>query len=120
MSVHYEGPFNRLLYDTTIFIIFVTTIGNGVIAKPLVIWFELKQDAVNEENFDYNKYYGWDNRRKGNYFSRWWYWFEDQFLLVYFTKDHRKQCSTDKARLEIQEEKVFDDLDKDIHKTHVS
>eukprot|EP00091_Calanus_sinicus_P022152 TRINITY_DN6894_c0_g1_i8.p1 TRINITY_DN6894_c0_g1~~TRINITY_DN6894_c0_g1_i8.p1 ORF type:complete len:175 (-),score=70.10 TRINITY_DN6894_c0_g1_i8:2-526(-) len=45
MVVTYEGPFHKIFYDTTLVVIFFTTIANGIITKPLVTSLGLKAEA---------------------------------------------------------------------------
>ena len=114
MSLDYNGPFKQMFRETTILIVFITTLGNGILAKPLVTLFDLKQES-SQDDFDYDKYYGWDSKWKGNYIARWWNWFEDAVLLKYFTKSHKKQSAADKEKTEKFEEKIYEDLDRDMH-----
>ena len=43
MALDYDGPFKLLFHDTTLFIIIVTNIINGVLTKPLVMCLKLQQ-----------------------------------------------------------------------------
>ena len=57
MVVHYTGPYNPLFYDVTVITIFFTSIVNGILAKPLVSAFDLKQVESSSE-VDYKEVYG--------------------------------------------------------------
>ena len=51
MVLHYNGPYYRKFYDVTVITIFITTLVNGVVAKPLVLMFNLKaKDTDTVEN----------------------------------------------------------------------
>ena len=113
MIVHYEGPYSKLLYDVTVITIFVTTIANGIVAKPLVILLKLQADSSGDK-FDYDKHYGWD-QKKG--FFKYWSWLEENFLFKYFTKEHKHEPHdvAMKEIIENEEEKILEILDESIH-----
>ena len=75
MVVTYEGPFHKLFYDTTLVVIFFTTIANGIITKPLVTYLGLKAEAG--VHTDYGLYYGYDQYVPG-WLARGWGWLEDK------------------------------------------
>lgn len=48
MAISYNGPFNQMFADTTLVIIFVTVIINGIATKPLVKYFKLDKDQTGD------------------------------------------------------------------------
>ena len=113
MVTHYEGPYKQELYDVTVIIIFVTTIVYGMAAKPLVIFLKLQADSSGGK-LDYDKLYGWD-QRKGCY--KCWSWLEDKFLFKFFTKEHKHEPHDValKEIIELEEDKMFEKLDENFH-----
>ena len=71
---------------TTVFLIFVTTVLNGMLAKPLVGLLQLKEEVGDE---DYDHEYGWDDLEKLSPVVRAFKSFEDRIILPLFTKDHK-------------------------------
>ncbi|XP_023334389.1 sodium/hydrogen exchanger 5 [Eurytemora carolleeae] len=56
MVLAYDGPFHEIFSDTTLVIIFVTVILNGLIAKPAINYFKLEagEDIVQYSTIRYS------------------------------------------------------------------
>ena len=75
MVVSYKNSFKDMFVIATVFIIVVTTLLNGILTKPLVLFLGLKQgDHVN-----YQDYY---KDEKRNVIFRAFYWFEQNCVLT--------------------------------------
>ena len=69
----------KMLKITTIFIIVLTTLLNGIVTKPLVVFFGLKQDKPEVRMpEEYTEEYA---RVRESCFFRAWYWWEDNVIL---------------------------------------
>ena len=69
----------EMLKMTTIFIIVLTTLINGILTKPLVVFFGLKQEKKEEVlPEEYIEEYA---RVRKTCFFRAWYWWEDTVIL---------------------------------------
>ena len=69
----------EMLKMTTIFIIVLTTLINGILTKPLVVFFGLKQEKKEEAlPEEYIEEYA---RVRKTCFFRAWYWWEDTVIL---------------------------------------
>ena len=114
MVIKYEGaPFEDLFKETTIFIIFVTTLIKGILAKPMVLLFKLRAEE-GEENFDYDNFYGWTEEKRGccgNIFKQ----LETKFIFPYFIKDEESPSVAAHMKVVIEEDKVFDKIDEEVH-----
>ena len=114
MVIKYEGaPFEDLFKETTIFIIFVTTLIKGILAKPMVLLFKLRAEE-GEENFDYDNFYGWTDEKRGccgNIFKQ----LETKFIFPYFIKDEENPSVAAHMKVVIEEDKVFDKIDEEVH-----
>ena len=87
MVIQYQGrPYYDVFYETTVFLIFVTTVLNGMLAKPLVGLLQLKEE-VGDQDCDHE--YGWDDLEKLSPVVRAFKSFEDRIILPLFTKDHK-------------------------------
>ena len=76
-SPHYKHV--QMMKIATIFIIVLTTLLNGILTKPLVVYFDLKQEKKEEElPEEYIKEYA---RIKETCFFRGWYWWEENVIL---------------------------------------
>ena len=74
-----EYQYGDMLKIATIFIIILTTLLNGILTKPLVVFFDLKQEKKEEElPEEYIKEYA---MIKKTCFFRAWYWWEDNVIL---------------------------------------
>ena len=74
-----DYDYEQMMKIATIFIIVLTTLLNGVLTKPLVVYFDLKQEKKEEElPEDYIKEYA---RVKETCFFRGWYWWEENVIL---------------------------------------
>ena len=107
MVVTYEGPFHKLFYDTTLVVIFFTTIANGIIAKPLVNYLGLK--AEEGVKTDYGLYYG---QQKPGCIGKAWGWLEDNFICKVFTKENKMDDAILKEVMTNEEKDAFKQLQK--------
>ena len=110
MVVTYEGPFHKLFYDTTLVVIFFTTIANGIITKPLVTYLGLKAEAGVQT--DYGLYYGYDQYVPG-WLARGWGWLEDNFICRIFTKENAMHDAIIKEIMADEEKEAFKELQKE-------
>ena len=102
MTVHYNGPFKYSFYEFTVAAIFITTILNGIAAKPLVVLFNLRQktedgsDDSSEGNLE-----SFEEDENTKYISKLYSAFEKKFLEKQFTKigEHKKQPTTENSRI---------------------
>ena len=110
MVIQYQGrPFSEVFYGTTVFLIFVTTVLNGMLAKPLVTLLQLKEEG---QDHDYDHEYGWDDLEKLGRPMKYYKSFEEKFILPYFTKDHKTMELATNEVMESEEESIFDRLQK--------
>ena len=110
MVIQYQGrPFSEIFYGTTVFLIFVTTVKNGMLAKPLVTLLQLKEEG---QDHDYDHEYGWDDLEKLSRPMRYYKIFEKKFILPCFTKDNKTMEVAKNEVLEADEENIFDRLQK--------
>ena len=110
MVIQYQGrPFAEIFYGTTVFLIFVTTVKNGMLAKPLVTLLQLKEEG---QDHDYDHEYGWDDLEKLGRPMRYYKIFEKKFILPYFTKDNKTMEVAKNEVMESEEEHIFDRLQK--------
>ena len=110
MVIQYKGrPFEDIFYGTTVFLIFVTTILNGILAKPLVSILELKEEG---QEHDYDHEYGWDYQEKLSIPMKYFKSLEEKILLPCFTKDHKTMKLASNEVIETGEESIFDRLEE--------
>ena len=110
MVIQYKGrPFADVFYGTTVFLIFVTTVVNGMLAKPLVSILQLKEEG---QEHDYDHEYGWDNLEKLGRPMKYFKSFEEKVILPFCTKDHRTMEVAANEVIESEEESIFDRLEK--------
>ena len=84
MVLHYNGPYYRKFYDTTVITIFITTLVNGVVAKPLVLMFRLKaKDAVDDKHEE-------DDLVEKGAVLKTFLKYEKKFIFPYFSSIEKK------------------------------
>lgn len=110
MVIQYRGrPFADVFYGTTVFLIFVTTLMNGMLAKPLVALLQLKEEG---QEHDYDHEYGWDDLEKLGCPMKYFKSFEEKLILPHFTKDHRTMEVATNEVIESEEEGIFNRLEE--------
>ena len=74
-----DYKYGDMLKIATIFIIIITTLINGILTKPLVVYFGLKQEKKEEAlPEEYIEEYA---RVRNTCFFRAWYWWEETVIL---------------------------------------
>ena len=111
MVVTYEGPFQKLFYDSCLVVIFFTTIANGILAKPLVNYLGLKAEAGVKT--DYSKYYGHDEYQPG-FLGKCWSKF-DKTICRIFTKEKAMHDAITKELKAGENKEAFKKLQKVKH-----
>ena len=109
MVTTYEGPFHRMFYDTTLIVIFFTTLAYGIITKPLVNHLGLREDA--DVRTDYVKYYANDSNPP-RCLARCWRWV-DKMICRIFTKENAMHDAIMKRLLAREEKDAFNKLERE-------